>query len=356
MELTDDLYQSIEWKQDKLYIIDQTKLPQQESIIELKNAEDVWEAIRQLKVRGAPAIGITGAYGFYLGVRDFEADTFNEFLMECRRLADYLNSSRPTAVNLSWALNALLAKVEKHDNSSISELKQMILDTAISIHNEDRELCKKIGLNGVEIVPDNARILTHCNTGGLATGQYGTAFSVIFHAHQQGKVKKVWVDETRPLLQGARLTTWELQKANVPHSLIVDSAAGFLISRGKVDMIVTGADRITKNGDTANKIGTYTLSVLAKEHGIPFYIAAPYSTLDMNLDSGSEIDIELRDEGEVTKFNNYPSSPDGTNAYNPAFDVTPHQNISGIITEKGIIYPDFEENIEKFFSVESVYM
>ena len=350
MKPSNELYQSIEWNNEKLYIIDQTKLPDEESVIELVNAEEVWEAIRQLKVRGAPAIGIAGAYGFYLGIREFGGSSYSDFLAECRRVADYLNSSRPTAVNLSWALNALVEKVNRNEDMPVPDLKEMLLQAAISIHNEDRELCKNIGLNGVDIVPDNARILTHCNTGGLATGQYGTAFSVIFHAHQKGKVKQVWVDETRPLLQGARLTTWELQKASVPHSLIVDSAAGFLMSRGKVDMVITGADRITKNGDTANKIGTYTLSVLAKEHGIPFYIAAPYSTLDMNLDDGSEIEIELRDEAEVTSFNKKLSSPKGTKAYNPAFDITPHQNISGIITEKGIIYPEFETNIHNLFS------
>ena len=348
--MTNDLYQSIKWENPKLYIIDQTKLPEEESVIELVNAEDVWDAIRQLKVRGAPAIGIAGAYGFYLGIRECWGSSYSDFLAECRRVADYLNSSRPTAVNLSWALNALVEKVNQNEDMPVPDLKEMLLQAAISIHNEDRELCKNIGLNGVDIVPDNARILTHCNTGGLATGQYGTAFSVIFHAHQKGKVKQVWVDETRPLLQGARLTTWELQKASVPHSLIVDSAAGFLMSCGKVDMVITGADRITKNGDTANKIGTYTLSVLAKEHGIPFYIAAPYSTLDMNLDDGSEIEIELRDEAEVTSFNKKLSSPKGTKAYNPAFDITPHQNISGIITEKGIIYPEFETNIHNLFS------
>ena len=254
MELSDDLYQSIEWKHGKLYIIDQTKLPHEELVIHLKSVEDVWEAIRQLKVRGAPAIGIAGAYGFYIGMQGFKGNSYDDFLTKCRRLSDYLNSSRPTAVNLSWALNAIIAKVEKHQEMSISQLKEMILNTAISIHNEDRELCKNIGINGADVVPDNARILTHCNTGGLATGQYGTAFSVIYHAHQRGKVKQVWVDETRPLLQGARLTTWELQKADIPHSLVVDSAAGFLMSRGMVDMVITCADRITKNGDTANKI------------------------------------------------------------------------------------------------------
>lgn len=351
MNQKDDLYKSIEWKDEKLYIIDQTKLPAEEVVNQLESAEQVWGAIRKLKVRGAPAIGIAGAYGFYLGIRNFEGDSHSEFLNECRRMSDYLNSSRPTAVNLSWALDALVNRVVKQNDVSIPELKKDLLQAAISIHDEDRELCRQIGVHGAKIVPDGTRILTHCNTGGLATGKYGTAFSVIFHAHQQGKVQQVWVDETRPLLQGSRLTTWELQKASIPHSLIVDSAAGFLMSQDKVDMVITGADRITKNGDTANKIGTYMLSVLAKEHGIPFYIAAPYSTLDMNIDNGSQIEIELRDEEEVLTYNHQTSSPEGTKAYNPAFDVTPHQNITAIITEKGIIYPEYKKNIGELFSV-----
>lgn len=349
-----DLYQSIEWRDGSLYIIDQTKLPAEEIVIELETAEQVWDAIRQLKVRGAPAIGIAGAYGFYLGIRDFKGETLDSIMQEGRRLSDYLNSSRPTAVNLSWALNHILEILNDQKGSSIPELKKQILKAAVSIHDEDRQLCKQIGENGKELVPDSANILTHCNTGGLATGQYGTAFSVIFHAHQQGKVKQVWVDETRPLLQGARLTTWELQKASIPHSLIVDSAAGFLMSRGKVDMVITGADRIAKNGDTANKIGTYMLSVLAKEHGIPFFIAASYSTLDMDIDNGLQIEIELRDEDEVLAFDHQTSTPSGTRAYNPAFDITPHQNISAIITEKGILYPEYESSIRKLFSVTEV--
>ena len=347
--MKDELYQSIEWRDDGLYIIDQTQLPAAEQYIKLNTAEDVWKAIRALKVRGAPAIGITGSYGMYLAVRNLSEDNFKAFFEASKSAANYLKLSRPTAVNLSWALNHILKKLEEERGRPVPELKKMILKTAIGIHDEDRRLCKQIGEHGKELVPNGANILTHCNTGGLATGQYGTALSVIFHAFQQGKVEQVWVDETRPLLQGARLTTWELQKASIPHSLIVDSAAGFLISKGKVDMVITGADRITKNGDTANKIGTYTLSVLAKEHEIPFYIAAPYSTLDMNLDNGYQIEIELRDEKEVTSFNGQRSSPVGTKAYNPAFDITPHQNISAIITEKGIIYPEYETNMKNLF-------
>ncbi len=344
-----EAFKSIQWLGDKLVIIDQTKLPQKEMYIELRTVGQVWEAIRKLRVRGAPALGIVGAYGFCLGMKNGVENDIEKFTEHCRNVSDYLNSSRPTAVNLSWSLKQLMNMVETHKARDIAQLKSDLRNKAISIHDEDRDLCKAIGENGKELFSDSTRVLTHCNTGGLATGQFGTALSCITHAHAAGKVKKVWVDETRPLLQGARLTTWELQKAGVPHSLIVDSAAGFLISRGEVDLIIVGADRITKNGDTANKIGTYSLSVLAKEHNIPFYVAAPYSTIDMELENGDKIEIELRDETEVTGFNNQVSSPEGTEAFNPAFDITPHQNITAFITEKGILYPDFKESFSEHF-------
>ena len=343
------LYQSIQWKDDQLTIIDQTKLPGNEEYIGLDTVEEVWKAIRALKVRGAPAIGITGAYGLYLAVRDVESDRFDEFMTESKKAADYLNSSRPTAVNLSWALNHILETLTEKKELPVSELKDLILHTAVEIHDEDRQLCKQIGEHGQELIPDGARILTHCNTGGLATGQYGTAFSVIYHAHQQGKVKQVWVDETRPLLQGARLTTWELQKAGIPFSLNIDSAAGFLMQQNLVDLVIIGADRITANGDTANKIGSYSLSVLAKAHNIPFYVAAPYSTIDMNLATGAQIEIEQRGGSEVTQVGNSKTAPDDIEVFNPAFDVTPHSHIAAIITEKGIIYPDFEKNLSLQF-------
>ncbi|MFO7847961.1 MAG: S-methyl-5-thioribose-1-phosphate isomerase [Balneolaceae bacterium] len=345
-----ELYQSIIWQNDQLTIIDQTKLPGKEEYIDLNTAENVWEAIKQLKVRGAPAIGITGAYGLYLAVRNNETDRFDEFFEAANKAANYLNSSRPTAVNLSWALNHILDKLLENSKLPVSDLKKMILQTAIDIHDEDRQLCRQIGEHGEKLVPEGAQILTHCNTGGLATGQYGTAFSVIYHAHRQGKVKKVWVDETRPLLQGARLTTWELQKAGIPFSLNIDSAAAFLMKQGNADLVVIGADRITANGDTANKIGSYGLAVLANAHNIPFYVAAPYSTIDMNLQHGGLIDIEQRDPAEVSRFMNTPTAPEGIDVYNPAFDVVPHSLITAIITERGIIKPEYARNFKEMFS------
>ena len=342
-------FRSITWKDDYLNIIDQTFLPDREVYSRLTSVGQVWDAIKKLRVRGAPAIGISGAYGLYLGIKDLPETGFGSFYSECQRIAEYLNSSRPTAVNLSWALNRVLQTIYSQKEKSISELKEIALQTAITIHEEDERLCKSIGQHGSGIVPDKASILTHCNTGSLATAKYGTAFSVIYHAHQAGKVEMVWVDETRPLLQGARLTTWELKKAGIPFTLNIDSAAAFLMQQNKVDMIITGADRIAKNGDTANKIGTYNLAVLANEHGIPFYIAAPYSTIDMNIETGSEIEIEERDPDEVSCFHSYQSAPKNVNVYNPAFDITPHRYINAIITEKGIVEPNFSENFERLF-------
>ncbi len=349
MSFTASTFQSVEWTGDDIRIIDQTFLPQKEVIISLTSVGQVWDAIKKLKVRGAPAIGIAGAYGLYLGVRDLHEGVFGTFYKECERVADYLNSSRPTAVNLSWALKRILGIIYSQKEKPISELKKLALQTAINIHEEDRRLCKAIGENGAERVPPNARILTHCNTGSLATGQYGTAFSVILHAHKQKKIKNVWVDETRPLLQGARLTTWELQKEEIPFTLNIDSAAAFLMQKGEVDLVITGADRITRNGDTANKIGTYSLAVLANAHDIPFYIAAPYSTIDMHLENGSDIEIEQREEDEITHFGSKRTAPKHISAYNPAFDITPNRLISAIITEKGVIEPDYREKFEKLF-------
>lgn len=343
-------FQSITWNDDHLTILDQTFLPEREIYIDLTTPGQVWEAIKKLRVRGAPAIGIAGAYGLYMGCNELPESDFDAFYREVDRISEYLNSSRPTAVNLSWALKRIMATMFAEKEKPVAEIKKILLKTAITIHNEDRRLCKAIGEYGLDLVPDNASILTHCNTGGLATGEFGTAFSVILHAHHAKKLKTVWVDETRPLLQGARLTTWELQKAEIPFSLNIDSAAAFLMQQGKVDMIVVGADRITKNGDTANKIGTYNLAVLAKAHDIPFYVAAPYSTIDMSLNEGADIEIEERDEDEVTHFGNKRTAPKKVEVYNPAFDVTPYNLITAIITEKGVIKPDYAKNFEKLFS------
>lgn len=350
MSEKEEMFQSIVWEDDHLRIIDQTFLPDREVFVELNSVGQVWEAIQKLRVRGAPAIGIAAAYGLYLGIKDLPDSGFTFFIEECKRVSEYLNSSRPTAVNLSWALTRVITTLTAQKDNPIPELKKIALKTAKIIHNEDRRMCKAIGENGADLIPEGSKILTHCNTGGLATAQFGTAFSVIYHAFQKNRVEKVWVDETRPLLQGARLTTWELKKAGIPHTLNIDSAAAFLMQQGLVDVVITGADRITGNGDTANKIGTYALAVLADEHNIPFYIAAPHSTVDMALESGSDIEIEYRDADEVNGFAGKQTTPNKTEAINPAFDVTPHKYITAFITDKGVIKPGYKENFNELFS------
>jgi methylthioribose-1-phosphate isomerase len=344
---TDYSFSSIEWEGGKLRIIDQTFLPSREIYTNLSSAGQVWEAIRNLKVRGAPAIGIAAAYGLYMGARDIPDSTFESFYLEVERLNEYIASSRPTAVNLKWALSRIMTTLQAHKNKKVSELKEIILDTAKTIHQEDQRLCKMIGKNGLQVISKNASILTHCNTGGLATARFGTAFSVIWHAYDSKKLKQVWVDETRPLFQGARLTSWELKKEKIPFKLITDSTAGFLMQQGLVDIVVVGADRITANGDIANKIGTYSLAVLADAHDIPFYVAAPYSTIDLDLEDGSEIPVEERHSEEITKIGNKEIAPPKTEVYNPAFDITPHRLITGFITDKGVIEPDYRKNLQK---------
>lgn len=342
-------YESISWQEDHLVILDQTQLPLREIYSDVNTIGQVWEAIKKLKVRGAPAIGIAGAYGLYLGVRELESKNFTSFNVELNRWIEYLKSSRPTAVNLSWALERINQTVYANKDKELDEIKDIILKTAKTIHDEDKRVCLQIGENGAKLVKKGANILTHCNTGGLATAAYGTAGAVILQAHQDEKDIHVWVDETRPLLQGARLTTWELKQAEIPFHLITDSMAGSLMKSGKVDMVVVGADRVTANGDTANKIGTYPLAVLAKENDIPFYVALPLSTFDLETETGDEIEIEEREEDEVTHLAKTQITPKKTEAYNPAFDVTPHKYITGFITEKGIIEPNFEKNIKKLF-------
>lgn len=345
----DSPVQSIEWRNDHVRILDQTYLPNREVYSDINDVGRMWEAIKKLRIRGAPAIGIAAAYGFYLGIKDLPESSFDSFWVEVERVADYLENARPTAVNLSWALNRLKTTIKAHKDKPISEIKEIVFKTAQTIHDEDRRTCKKIGENGVELIEDNAKLLTHCNTGSLATAQYGTAHSVIYHAHEAGKKIHVWVDETRPLLQGARLTTWELKNNGIPMKLITDSTAGLLMQRGEVDMVTVGADRVALNGDTANKIGTYPLAVLAKEHEIPFYVAIPLSTIDRELENGDDIPIEERDQEEITVIGDSKITPKKTEAYNPAFDITPHSYITGFITEKGIVEPEFEENFKKLF-------
>lgn len=347
--MSDTAIQSIEWREDHLRILDQTYLPGREVYSDIKDIGRVWEAIRNLRVRGAPAIGIAGAYGLYLGIRELPENTFESFWVEVERVAEYLLNARPTAVNLKWAVERIKTTIQAHKEKPISEIKEIVLKTAKTIHEEDKRICKKIGEQGEGLVEAGANLLTHCNTGSLATGKYGTALSVIFHAHESGKEIHVWVDETRPLLQGSRLTAWELTNAEIPMDIIADSAAGSLMQQGKVDLVIVGTDRVAANGDTANKIGTYSLAVLAGEHGIPFYVAVPLSTIDMEVASGEEIPIEEREEEEITTFNGSRVAPDKAGTYNPAFDITPHRYITGFITEEGIIEPPFGENFKKLF-------
>lgn len=346
---TDTAIQTIEWRDDHMRIIDQTYLPKREVYSDIQDVGRVWEAIKKLRVRGAPAIGIAAAYGFYMGIKDLPESTFESFWVEVERLAEYLEGARPTAVNLHWAINRIKITIQANKDKPIDEIKEIVLETAKTIHDEDKRICKKIGENGVALVKKDSKILTHCNTGSLATGQYGTALSVIFHAHESRKNIEVWVDETRPLLQGARLTAWELMNAEIPMKLITDSTAGSLMRQGKVDMVIVGTDRVASNGDTANKIGTYSLAVLAKENEVPFYVAVPLSTIDMDLEDGDQIPIEEREGDEITSFNGSQVAPKKAETYNPGFDITPHRYITGFITEKGIIEPPFDKGFKKLF-------
>lgn len=345
----DTAIQSIEWREDHVRILDQTYLPGREVYSDICDVGRMWEAIKKLRIRGAPAIGIAAAYGMYLGIRDLPENAFESFIIEVNRVAEYLEGARPTAVNLKWATDRVKSTIRAHRNKEISQIKEIVLQTAKTIHDEDKRVCKKIGENGVELIPKNAQILTHCNTGSLATGQYGTALSAIFYAHEQGKHPFVWVDETRPLMQGSRLTAWELMNADIPMKIIIDSGAGSLMQRGEVDLIIVGADRVAANGDTANKIGTYPLAVLAHENKIPFYVAAPLSTIDMDLANGDDIPVEERDQEEILNYSDSRVAPKKAEAYNPAFDITPHSYINAVVTEKGIIEPPFDENFRNIF-------
>lgn len=340
---------TIIWLGDRIKLIDQTQLPDKLEYIECFNYSELGLAIKELKVRGAPAIGIAAGMGIALHLNQKEFNSFLEFESELKIVSDYFKSTRPTAVNLFWVIDRINNKVKTNHLLAIPELKELILTEALKIAKEDENMCKAIGKYGVEIVPENATILTHCNTGALATYGYGTALGVIREAHYSNKNISVFADETRPLLQGARLTTWELMQENIPVTLITDSMAGYFMSKGKIDLVIVGADRIARNGDTANKIGTYSLAVLAKENNIPFFVAAPTSTIDVSILSGDEIAIEERNPDEIIFFGKRKIAPDGVKVSNPAFDVTPSKYITGIITEKGIVKPSYLENIPKLY-------
>jgi methylthioribose-1-phosphate isomerase len=344
---------TVEWKDDKMKIVDQTKLPGELVYLYCSDVKTVWEAIKSLRVRGAPAIGVSAALGTVVGMQKSKAKSYDEFYKELLEVTSYLATSRPTAVNLFWALERMKKVAEANKGKSVAEVKKALLKEALAMVEEDKKTCSAIGENGAKLVADGWSILTHCNAGGLATAEYGTALAVIFTSHEQGKKIRVYADETRPLLQGARLTTWELMQAKIEVTLICDNMAASVMKEGKVNCVIVGADRIAANGDTANKIGTYGLGVLAKEHGIPFYVAAPVSTFDMSLATGDEIPIEERDAEEVTSFGNRRVAPEGVKVYNPAFDVTPAALITAIITEKGIIEPPYGKNIVAKCKVEN---
>jgi methylthioribose-1-phosphate isomerase len=335
-----DLPDPIRWDDGKVVIIDQTQLPFAEVFLSSRNYRDVCEWIKSLRIRGAPAIGIAAAYAAALAA--FESGSKNEIDAKLESPLKEIYETRPTAVNIKNVL-ARLRRLSL-DGKSVGEV---FLSEANKILSEEIESCRRIGRFGLELVPDKAAILTHCHTGGLATGGYGTALGIIRAAHEAGKDVFVIVDETRPLLQGARLTAYELQKLGIDFKLIVDGASGIAMKKFKVDLVVVGADRVAANGDTANKIGTYNLSVLCKEHKIPFYVAAPSSSFDLAANSGNDIPIEERNPDEVTHFQNCRSAPEGVSVYAPAFDISPAENVAAFVTERGIISKPFRENVAK---------
>ncbi|MGG1312486.1 MULTISPECIES: S-methyl-5-thioribose-1-phosphate isomerase [Cohnella] len=342
--------QSVRWADGVLELLDQRLLPEQTVYLRLKTPEDVWEAIRELKVRGAPAIGISAAYGVVLGVAGVQGSAA-DVAAEARRHADYLATSRPTAVNLFWALDRMKARADKlaADGLSAREAVAALLDEAKQIQAEDEETNRLIGEHALTLFKDGMGVLTHCNAGGLATAKYGTALAPFYLALEQGMHLKVFADETRPVLQGARLTAYELQQAGVDVTLICDNMAGHVMSKGWVQAVIVGTDRVAANGDVANKIGTYSVAVLAKAHNIPFYVACPMSTIDLSTPTGADIPIEERPADEITNGFGKRTAPEGVKVYNPAFDVTPHELVTAIITEKGIVRAPYDIGLRKLF-------
>jgi methylthioribose-1-phosphate isomerase len=341
---------TIEWQGNYVRLIDQTKLPYEFKMVDIKSYEEMATAIKDMLIRGAPAIGIAGAFGIALGAREISDITnTSEFIQELEKIGDYLKSTRPTAVNLGWAVDRQINFAKSLNHKDSASLTIALTENAVKMLDEDIEINKKIGKNGAEVVPEGATILTHCNAGALATAGYGTALGVIRSAYEKDPTIRVFADETRPRQQGARLTTWELVTDNIPVTLITDGMCGFFMSKGMIDFVVVGADRIAANGDTANKIGTYTVAIVSKEHNIPFYVAAPLSTIDTLISSGDEIPIEERGWEEVIYINNERICPEGVNIINPSFDVTPAKYIAGIITEVGILRPDYTKSIKQAF-------
>lgn len=334
------------WENGQVCMIDQTVLPHQFAIQRYDTYQQVADAIRTMVVRGAPAIGAAAGFGMALAAQASTASTVDALRADLKIAGDVLAKSRPTAVNLFWAIDRM-QKAAQRDYTSVEALKAALLNEAQQIADEDVEINKRMGANGAALVPPRATIVHHCNTGSLATVDWGTALGVVRSAFHEGKEVFVLVDETRPRLQGARLTAWELQREGIPHQVIADGASGHYMRRQGVDLCLVGADRVAANGDTANKIGTYNLAVVAKENNVPFYVVAPTSTIDLNTPTGDDIEIEERDSKEVTHINESLITPEGIAVGNPAFDVTPARYITAIITEKGVVYPPFEENLRK---------
>jgi methylthioribose-1-phosphate isomerase len=340
---------TIDWKDDGVVMIDQRKLPSSEVYVTCKTAQDVAKAIKTMVIRGAPAIGVAAAMGLALGMRRSKATGTKQFTTEFQRLCELMAATRPTAVNLFWAIERMKQTFAEaaQDGRSVDEIRQRLVLEAQRIHDEDVASCRAMGAHGATLVPDEARILTHCNAGALATAGYGTALGVIRAAAEQGKRVAVMADETRPFLQGARLTAWELVKDGIETTVITDNMAGAMMRLGNVDLVVVGADRIAANGDVANKIGTYAVAVLAREHDIPFYVAAPRSTIDLDTPDGSGIPIEERNAREVTHVGPSRLTPEGAQVRNPAFDVTPAKYVTAIITERGIARPPYSESLRR---------
>ena len=344
------LPETVWWSNEQLFFLDQTQLPNAVVGERQDTIEQVFESIKALKVRGAPAIGVAGAYGLLVGLQPLLGLPLETFLFEIERLASWLGTSRPTAVNLVWGLNRMVAVAQSHPSTSTTDLYSRLVSEAIAIHDEDRSLCQAIGKHGHSLIRPDSGILTHCNAGSLATAEFGTATAPMYVAHQANIPFRVYADETRPLLQGARLTSWELQHAGIDVTLITDNMAAHLMSQGLIDVVIVGTDRVAANGDVANKIGTLGVAVLAKHFGVPFYVALPYSTIDLEIPTGDGIPIEERDDSEVTCFGERRTGPEGIKVRNPAFDVTPHTLVAGLITEHGILRPPFEESLQQIVS------
>ncbi|HYX30705.1 MAG TPA: S-methyl-5-thioribose-1-phosphate isomerase [Pyrinomonadaceae bacterium] len=353
------MIKTVEWTNEGIRMLDQRLLPNEEKYLMLRSYEEVADAIKDMAVRGAPAIGVSAAMGLALGASQSVGTAVGDLEYDFNFMCDVMAATRPTAVNLFWAIERMrgvIAKAKAEKTRDVEEVKKRLVEEAILIYNEDIEANRAIGLFGGELIPDGATVLTHCNAGALATaGDYGTALGVVRGAIAAGKRVAVIADETRPFLQGARLTAWELAKDNIPVTVITDNMAGHVMKQGKVDCVVVGADRIAANGDTANKIGTYMVAVLAKQHNIPFYVAAPLSTVDLSTATGDDIPIEQRDRREVTHVREQQLTPDGVNVHNFAFDVTPHELIAAIITDRGVARPPYTESLRTLSAVLSAH-